>query len=182
LARDSWYRILVKLVDKNDMSKYKWCEMTFLTRWDEDHNTVFCIGTDSFFEGLLQECLGRTGRELAPANPWSMQVPLLEAIVALQDRSVWLVRDVVRNVEKVYSIGVLRELLTDARTDCDLRVNMMISYVCTKPPGIPRIALKPLVCLSTQSVRFGRKFWKHLPFKTSRTRVPKEEPSGFTST
>ncbi|KAF3034656.1 hypothetical protein E8E12_000961 [Didymella heteroderae] len=82
------------------MSKYKWCEMTFFSRWDKDHSTVFCIGTDAWFERSLHETLGRMWRNPASVDPWTVQVPLLEAVVALQDRSVWLVRDVVRNVEK----------------------------------------------------------------------------------
>ena len=91
--------------------------MTFLTRWYKDHNTVFCIGTDPSFERLLEENLGRMWRGLSTANPWSMQVVLLEAVVALQDRSVWLVRDVVRNVEKVYSIGRYPSSLANRHQD-----------------------------------------------------------------
>lgn len=124
--------------------------MTFLTRWDRSHNTVFCIGANPSFESLLKESLDQMWTGLSSVNPWSMQVPLLEAIVALQDRSVWLVRDVVRNVEKVYSLGVLRVLLTKIRTGCDLRGNTMISYACTRPPGILRTVSRPLAYLSTQ--------------------------------
>lgn len=89
------------------MLKYKWCEMTFFSRWEKDHSIVFCIGTDHSFERLLQENVNRMSEKLSLINPWSMQVPLIETVVALQDRSVWKVRDVVRNVEKVCLITVL---------------------------------------------------------------------------
>lgn len=141
------------------MSKYKWHEMTFFTRWDADYSTVFCIGADAAFERLLHESLRRMWKDLPSANPWSLQVPLLERIVALQDSAVWLVRDVVRNVEKVRSVSILRVPLTDARTACDPRVNMTISYDCTKPPGTPRIVLKPLVYRLRRLTHFSRKLW-----------------------
>jgi hypothetical protein len=95
---DSWFRVLIKAVE---LSGYKWHEMTFCTRWTSSQSTILCIGTDSEFERLLQDSLGRMWGDLPPSSPWSMQVVLLEAIVALHDQAVWSVRDVTRNVEKV---------------------------------------------------------------------------------
>ena len=35
------------------------------------------------------------------SEPYALHIPLIEAITAMQDSSVWLVRDIVRNVETV---------------------------------------------------------------------------------
>lgn len=75
--------------------------MTFFTRWDANRSTVFCVGTDTGFERLLQDTLDQTWSEMPSESPWSLQVPLVEAIIAFQDRGVWTMRDVVRGVEKV---------------------------------------------------------------------------------
>ncbi|KAJ4379966.1 hypothetical protein N0V86_004272 [Didymella sp. IMI 355093] len=96
----SWHRILVKIVSEKYAKKYKWHEMTFFTRWDPEHSVVFCIGAGSEFEQIFHETLGRMWTDLPSASPWTIQLPILEAVIELQDRGVWLIRDVVRNVEK----------------------------------------------------------------------------------
>ena len=37
---------------------------------------------------------------MQPLEPYSLHIPLVEAVVAMQDLSVWSVRDIVRIVEK----------------------------------------------------------------------------------
>lgn len=107
-VQDSWFRVLVKMVCKTNMWSYKWHEMTFCTRWDADHISVLCIGTDHAFERLLQGSLDRMWKELPPTSPWSLHVLLLEVIMALHDQAVWSIRDVVRDVEKVRWIWTLQ--------------------------------------------------------------------------
>jgi hypothetical protein len=88
-------------VYKNDRSSYKWHELTICIRWNADHGEVLCIGTDAEFEHLFFDCLTQMWKSLPPSNPLSMLVITVEAIVALQDLAVWLIRDIVRDVEKV---------------------------------------------------------------------------------
>ena len=81
-------------------SSYSWHEMTFYSRWVSGHCTILCIGASSLFRGLLQDALAQLGTMVQPLEPYSLHMPLLEAVVAMHDLSVWSVRDIVRSVEK----------------------------------------------------------------------------------
>ena len=101
ISTDVWFRIQVKSVHKNDGQDYRWHEPTICVRMDKEQSTVVCIGADQDFERLLLESLHRIWKALPPSNPWLMIVIVLEALVALHDEAVWLIRDIVRDVEKV---------------------------------------------------------------------------------
>lgn len=93
--------MLVKTVSGGEAhSKYKWHEMTFCSRWDSSHCTVLCIGIDEWFETLLHDILRRTEPSLSHFRPWTMIVPLVEVIVAIYDKSIWDIRDMIRYFEK----------------------------------------------------------------------------------
>jgi hypothetical protein len=84
---------------------YSWHEMTFCSRWASGRCTILCIGASSLFRGLLQDALARLGTTLQPSEPYSLDIPLVEAVVAMQDLSVWSVRDIVRSVEKASTLA-----------------------------------------------------------------------------
>ena len=51
---------------------------------------------------LLENSLQCMWSELPWESPWSLQLPLLESLISLHDYAVWSMRNVVRDVEKVY--------------------------------------------------------------------------------
>lgn len=101
---DTWFRVLVKMVARDATTSYSWHEMTFCSRWVSGHCMILCIGASSLFRGLLQGALSQLGTIVQPSEPYSLHIPLVEAIVAMQDLSVWSVRDIVRSVEKASTL------------------------------------------------------------------------------
>ncbi|KAF9691615.1 hypothetical protein EKO04_010517 [Ascochyta lentis] len=102
----AWYRILIKMATRDAKSSYTWHEMTFCSLWTPNRNIVLCIGVPSLFGKLLQNALSRMETALPAAEPYSLHVPLLEAIISMQDTSVWSLRDIVRGIEKDRSLPV----------------------------------------------------------------------------
>jgi hypothetical protein len=102
---DTWFRILVKMAARDASSSYSWHEMTFCSRWVSGHGTILCIGASSLFRELLQGALSQSETIRPPSEPYSLHIPLLEAVVAMQDLSVWSVRDIVRSVEKASTLA-----------------------------------------------------------------------------
>jgi hypothetical protein len=45
-----------------------------------------------------------------PLKPYSLHVPLIEAIIAMHDMSVWSIRDVVRSVEQVRGAKGIKDI------------------------------------------------------------------------
>jgi hypothetical protein len=102
---DTWFRVLVKIAARDASSSYSWHEMTLCSRWVSGHCTILCIGASSLFRGLLQGALSQLRTMLQPSEPYSLHIPLIEAVVAMQDLSVWSVRDIVRSVEKARTLA-----------------------------------------------------------------------------
>jgi hypothetical protein len=97
---DTCFRVLVKMAARDASSSYLWHEMTFCSRWIAGRCAILCIGASSSFKELLQDAHKRLEAALPLAEPYSLHLPLVEAIIAMQDLSVWYVRDIVRSVEK----------------------------------------------------------------------------------
>ncbi|CAG5189834.1 uncharacterized protein ALTATR162_LOCUS12095 [Alternaria atra] len=85
----TWFRVLVKMAARDASSSYSWHEMTFCSR------------------GLLQGALSQSGTMPPPSEPYSLHMPLVEAVVAMQDLSVWSVRDIDRSLPARVSQGFL---------------------------------------------------------------------------
>ena len=75
--------------------------MTFFSRWFSGRCAILCIGATQWFQTLLWSTLAELGTAMPSSEPYALHIPLIEAITAMQDSSVWLVRDIVRNVETV---------------------------------------------------------------------------------
>lgn len=115
-AADVWFRVLVKSTHSAKNLSYNWHHMTFCFRWDPERCSILCIGVGPLFQSLLQETLQRMEPLMQHSEPYSMLVPLIEAIVAMYDQSVWSVRDVIREAEKV-STAYLAQNAIDAELE-----------------------------------------------------------------
>lgn len=62
---------------------------------------MLCIGVPDLFKNLLKSALSSMETAQPPTEPYSLHIPLMEAIVAMQDLSLWSMRDIVRGIEKV---------------------------------------------------------------------------------
>lgn len=98
---DIWFRTLIKIANMNGKLSYKWHEMTFLCRWDAQCSVTLCIGVDVAFQNHLQQALHNIWPEVQASRNFSLLIPLAEAIVTMYDISVWSIRDIVRQAEKV---------------------------------------------------------------------------------
>ena len=98
---DIWFRTLIKIASMNGKMSYKWHEMTFFCRWDAECSITLCLGVDAAFQNHLQQALHDIWPDIQASRSFSLLIPLVEAIVTMYDRSVWSVRDIVRQAEKV---------------------------------------------------------------------------------
>ncbi|KAH6625585.1 hypothetical protein C7974DRAFT_414085 [Boeremia exigua] len=105
-TEDTWFRFLVKMTAPDSKSSYTWHEMTFFSRWTPNGCRMLCIGVPSLFTTLLQDSLSRMNTPQPPTEPYSLHVPVLEAIVAMQDLSLWSMRDIVRGIEKTRALAL----------------------------------------------------------------------------
>ncbi|QKX59133.1 uncharacterized protein TRUGW13939_06264 [Talaromyces rugulosus] len=98
----TWYRCLVKMIYPYKLptgKDYKWYEMTFVSRWEAPGSEqILCIDTPEDFPSTLSVILGDTAVDFN--DPFAMHVPLLQEVVRLNDKSVWAIRDPIRDVEK----------------------------------------------------------------------------------
>ncbi|KAF2273333.1 uncharacterized protein EI97DRAFT_383950 [Westerdykella ornata] len=97
-------RLLVKNVAEDPNFSYTWHEMTFCSRWTPEGCIVLCMSASPRFQNLLRWSLTRMWSKVPPFEPYSLHVPIIEAVIAMQDLSVWSIRDAVRSVEKASSI------------------------------------------------------------------------------
>lgn len=97
---------------------YIWYEMGFFTRWDHSGNCrVVCIdtpeelqsGLKNFFQSHSkpETALPKPPHPLNFKDPFAMHIPLIDQIVMRYDESVWLIRDLIRDVETV-STSIMR--------------------------------------------------------------------------
>lgn len=109
----TWFQCLVKMVHKVasphengpefalNGDQYAWFEMGFFTRWDSPGQCrILCIDVP---EDLQYGLLTTLGKQLPIdiIDPFTMHRHLFDQILALYDISVWRVRDLVRQIEKV---------------------------------------------------------------------------------
>jgi hypothetical protein len=81
--------------------------MTFLSIWEPDRYMLLCIDTPNGFREELQHSLERE-QKLDLQDPFAFFLPLMDQIITLYDHSVWGIRDLIRQVEKVVLIVHLR--------------------------------------------------------------------------
>lgn len=79
---------------------YKWEEMAFHTKWTPRLATALCFDLPVSVQDQIQLTLSRQEQSTL-VDIYSMQVIILDELIHLFDKSVWAIRDAVRNVEKV---------------------------------------------------------------------------------
>ncbi|KAJ4267500.1 hypothetical protein NW762_003607 [Fusarium torreyae] len=104
-ALNTWSRFLVKQFNDNN---HEWHKFNIVTRWIASSQQTFLI----IFESPKQLKLQKILRDKFPnpiligsqndtiSDPFWVYLRLLEELCRLQDKTVWAVRDLVRNVEK----------------------------------------------------------------------------------
>lgn len=64
---------------------------------------MLCIGVPTLFKSLLLDALSHFDISETPGEPYTLHIPVIEAIVSMQDLSLWSMRDIVRGIEIVSS-------------------------------------------------------------------------------
>jgi hypothetical protein len=75
--------------------------MTFYSRWEPGHCMMLCVDTPDGFQKELKHTLECEQGPLDFNDPFALHMPLMDQIIAVYDRSVWSIRDLIRRVEKV---------------------------------------------------------------------------------
>jgi hypothetical protein len=104
-AAETWFRFLVKKL-KTDISSsnppYEWYEMGFLTYCTAPNKTIaLCFDVPDIFRQRLHDTLNFSRLRPEDYNKSSIHIFLIKEAVDLYDDSVWAIRDVIRNIEKV---------------------------------------------------------------------------------
>ena len=79
---------------------YTWNEMTFHTKWTSRSATALCLDLPVSVQDQILHTLSRPEHAVL-LDIYSIQVIILDEIIRLFDKSVWAIRDAVRQVEKV---------------------------------------------------------------------------------
>jgi hypothetical protein len=62
---------------------------------------MLCLDTPDSFREQLKLTMGCEQEALDFNDPFALHIPLIDQIIAFYDRSVWNIRDLIRQVEKV---------------------------------------------------------------------------------
>lgn len=104
-----WSRYLVKQLEPNahlSHHKYVWYEMGFFAlQAAPGHTAVLCFNTPDCFPRRLFEALRSRPRRLNEPAIYQLHAYLTDQVLTLYDESVWAFRDIVRDLERVSSIG-----------------------------------------------------------------------------
>jgi hypothetical protein len=98
----TYFRFIVKVLLKQVSSSgkdYIWHEMGFLSFSSDCRSTILCFDVPSDVIAGLEHTLPASIDQLR--GPFGLHMPLLGELVALHDRSIWIMADVVRDIEIV---------------------------------------------------------------------------------
>ena len=107
----TWFRFLIKQIRRdspNTDAFYVWDKIGFFTYWLPDHHVVLCFDLPSALQSRLQSTLSSNQDKFRVNDPYSIHTFIVEEVSSLFDISVWSLRDLVRMVEKVTSLGIPR--------------------------------------------------------------------------
>jgi hypothetical protein len=98
-----WLRTLVKMVHHNQQHGvgYIWHEMMFFSRWEPGHFTMLCVDTPDYLRPRMEQVLGDSRVAVDLKDPFALLMPMVDQICLLYDQSVWSIRTVIREAEKV---------------------------------------------------------------------------------
>lgn len=108
---DTWFRFIVKHVGLTP-TDYEWHEMSFFSTWSGRCNILICFDLPDGLRNSIETSLIQGSEHACDLSaPYSLHDLLLTDLTSLYDEQVWLVRNQIRNAEKVRS----RLHLTKAR-------------------------------------------------------------------
>ncbi|KAI4853902.1 hypothetical protein E4T45_04138 [Aureobasidium sp. EXF-8846] len=97
----TYFRFIVKILLKQVSSSgkdYIWHEMGFLSFSSGSRSTMLCFDVPDAVIAGLEHTLSASTEQ--PRGPFGLHIPLLGELVMLYDRSVWIMADKVRDIEK----------------------------------------------------------------------------------
>jgi hypothetical protein len=110
LSLGTWFRCLVKLLNEakdgapsSDEARkgYVWYEMGFFTHWNREHYRLLCVDTPMSLQLELKNVLQSQSAPLDLWDPFALYAPLIDQIIVLCDKSVWRIRNPIRDIEMV---------------------------------------------------------------------------------
>lgn len=110
----SWTRFEIKQV-KMDVSSYEWHKINMHSQWTPQANEMLCfdiprVFRDEIWFHLKELPEPRTHRH----DPLYLHVAILRAVLVFFDRSVWSMRDAIREIEQVGSLCDTPQVLIDS--------------------------------------------------------------------
>ena len=133
LCPDIWYSFKIKQIDTSKMPysfEYRWQQITTLVRYNEAGKgiSIFCLGCPPDIEKLVQEKLASH----SISDPIEWHIILIEAIVELYDKSVWALRDYVRDAEFVSDLLAVSVAITETLSGTRL-IRFLSTELCSSP-------------------------------------------------
>ena len=82
-------------------SLYTWHKMTFHAKWTPVSNVILCFDVPGDVQSSMMDSLRSQNETWDTSNVCAPHAIVLEGILHLFERSVWVIRDEVRRIEKV---------------------------------------------------------------------------------
>jgi hypothetical protein len=98
-----WFRCQVKLLGSQWSvdGQYEWLTMSILSHWTSEQSQLICLGMPKCVQENIQRDMHSESHLTALEHPLVLLPPLLKEIALLYDRSVWRIRNELRNFELV---------------------------------------------------------------------------------
>ena len=102
---DTWSCFKIKQVQTEPKLSYTWQQPALFVKWQATDTRRLILTLDASRD--LQRQWDIRLPDIDDRDPYAWQVVFVEEVVKLYDKSVWSLRDLVRNVEKVRKIIIL---------------------------------------------------------------------------
>ena len=106
IKADTWFCFLIKQVFRNndhEAASYTWQYLRVFAKWSFEHQThvLVCFDAAPDFPTRLLQAFTAKHAVLALGGPYAIHVAIIEEVMSLFNRSVWSLRDMVRDIELV---------------------------------------------------------------------------------
>ena len=103
---DTWFRFNVKHLNQNPgfiSQEYTWYEMNFFTKWTSLPGSVeiLCFDVPPVIQSRLQATISSQKHKMAVPDVYHWHTFIVQEIIYFYDSSIWALRDLIRNFEKV---------------------------------------------------------------------------------
>jgi hypothetical protein len=82
-------------------TNYNWDQFYVQLKWTPKASQLLCFDATDEFKSQLKLYLEESDPELSISDPYYLYVPILRIISESFDESIWGIRDIVRDIEKV---------------------------------------------------------------------------------